>query len=158
LERIDPEDRERLLAAGQQLARQGQPRQLECRYTRRDGTVRTLYAQGSPVVDEHGVPAGIEGTTQDITARVEARERIRRLADYDATTGLANRKLFTELALPALEQSAREGSSVALFYLYIDLFMAVNDAFGRDIGDAVLKEVADRLRTWNLDGSVAAGE
>src|SRR5690606_26826988 len=56
------------------------------------------------------------------------------------------------------EQSAREGSSVALFYLDIDLFMAVNDAFGRDIGDAVLKEVADRLRTWNLDGSVAAGE
>src|SRR5690606_8334315 len=144
--RVVPADRERVMEAATQLARHGKPLQLEFNITRLDGTVRTLYAQGATVVNERGILSGSEGITQDITERVEAQARIRHLANYDATTGLPNRKLFAELAHPMLEWGARNHSSGAVLYLDIDLFKAVNDAFGRSTGDKVLKEVAERLR------------
>src|SRR5690606_11545816 len=155
--RVVPADRERVMEAATQLARHAKPLQLEFNITRLDGTVRTLYAQGATVVNERGMLSGSEGITQDITERVEAQARIRHLANYDATTGLPNRKLFGELAHPMLEWAARNHSSGAVLYLDIDLFKAVNDAFGRSTGDKVLKEVAERLRAWASESNMPAG-
>jgi diguanylate cyclase (GGDEF)-like protein len=152
LSRVHPEDRGRVGAASADLRRQDTPMQVQFRYRRRDGSLRTLHAVGSPVLDEEGNVAGYEGITQDITERVEAQERIRRLADYDATTGLPNRKLFLESAWPRLPA---EGGGGALFHLDIDLFKAVNDAFGRATGDAILREIAGRLRAWVAEPAVA---
>ncbi len=157
MDRVVPEDRERLMEATTVLARDKTPMQLQLNIMRRDGSIRTLYAQGSAVLDEQGNTTGIEGITQDITERAEARERIRRLANYDATTGLPNRKLFADLAHPMLERAERLRSSCALFYLDIDLFKSVNDAFGRSTGDAILKEVGERLRAWASDSELAYG-
>jgi PAS domain-containing protein len=70
---------------------------------RRDGAMRTVFEQASRVVDQRGQTLGIEGITQDITERVQARERIRQLAHYDGTTGLPNQQFFAELAGQELE-------------------------------------------------------
>ncbi len=156
LERVVPDDLERLREAASLLARDGTPMQVEFHIRRRDGAVRTLYTHGSAVLDEQGMPTGIEGITQDITERAEAQERIQRLANYDATTGLPNRTLFADLAQPVLERATRQHTSCALFYLDIDLFKAVNDAFGRNTGDAILKEVAERLRAWASGSHLAS--
>jgi diguanylate cyclase (GGDEF)-like protein len=155
---VVPEDQERVLEALNQLRQHGVPLQVQFRFRRRDGQLRTLHSQGSTVLDDNGHVIGLEGITQDITERVEANERIRRLAEYDDTTGLPNRKLFADLATPVVERATRHRETGALFFVDIDLFKAVNDAFGRNVGDAVLKEVAERLRAWTPQGDGATGE
>jgi diguanylate cyclase (GGDEF)-like protein len=74
-------------------------------------------------------------------------------ATHDQLTGLANRRLFHHSWEQAL---GRTGGSTALLYVDLDGFKAINDAFGHDVGDAVLVGVADRLRTIVRTGDVVA--
>jgi diguanylate cyclase (GGDEF)-like protein len=68
------------------------------------------------------------------------------LARHDALTGLANRTLFMEKAGEALARMQREGSAFTVLMLDLDRFKTVNDSFGHPVGDALLKEIARRLR------------
>ena len=156
LERVVPADRERVAAARARLAAQGTPYQLEFAIHRDDGVVRTVFEQAAPALDEHDRAVGTEGITQDITERVVAQEQIRQLADYDSITGLPNRQFFGKLVLPSLEQARRQGSRCAMLHLDIDQFKAVNDALGRQLGDTVLKTMAERLRGWIRSGDIAS--
>ena len=155
-QRVVSADRERVTDARLRMARHGVPYQLEFQIARDDGAVRTVFEQASSVQDGH--PRGIryEGITQDITERMQAAERIRRLAHYDETTGLPNRQFFAELAVPSLERTRRNGTSCAVLHVDIDRFKGVNDAFGRSRGDAVLETIADRLRSWIRGGDLAS--
>jgi diguanylate cyclase (GGDEF)-like protein/PAS domain S-box-containing protein len=78
--------------------------------------------------------------------RRQAEESIRRLAHYDGLTSLPNRFLFTEFLDQALRKAHRQGKRFAVFFIDLDKFKEVNDTFGHDAGDAVLKEIACRLR------------
>ncbi|MDP9331209.1 MAG: EAL domain-containing protein [Actinomycetota bacterium] len=82
----------------------------------------------------------------DITERKRAEEEIEHLALHDPLTGLANRALFMERLTQALARAERRPSSVAVLYLDLDRFKAINDNFGHDVGDRVLTGIADRLR------------
>ncbi|HYL90042.1 MAG TPA: diguanylate cyclase [Burkholderiales bacterium] len=111
-----------------------------------DGTVRYFSLSGEPRYGEGGRFLGYRGVGRDITEIALARERISSLAYSDALTGLANR---TSLG-PSLEQSVqrarRRGSKLAVVFLDLDGFKQVNDVHGHDAGDALLVEVAARLR------------
>ena len=76
----------------------------------------------------------------------EAAERLAQLAQYDDLTGLPNRSLFRERLDRALARSRRNNSMIALMFLDLDRFKAVNDTLGHDVGDHLLKAVAKRLR------------
>jgi diguanylate cyclase (GGDEF)-like protein len=156
LARVVPADRERVAAARARLAALGHPYQMEFAIQRHDGLVRTVFEQAAPALDEHDRTVGMEGITQDITERVVAQEQIRQLADYDSITGLPNRQFFGKLVQPSLEQARRQGSRCAMLHLDIDQFKAVNDALGRQLGDAVLKTMAERLRGWIRSGDIAS--
>ena len=147
LARVVAADRERVAAARAHLAQDGTPYQLEFQIERVDGTVRTVFEQATPILDDNAQRTGYEGITQDITERVQARERIQHLAHYDATTGLPNREFFSQLAGAAIERARRGGLKCALLYVDIDRFRSVNDAFGRARGDAVLQKLATRLKS-----------
>ena len=67
-------------------------------------------------------------------------------ATHDLLTGLANRASLLERMRFALERAERTDSAVALLYLDVDRFKRINDSLGHDIGDAVLREIAERLR------------
>ena len=82
---------------------------------------------------------------EDITERRRAEERIAHMARYDALTDLPNRVLFKEQIEEAFTQ-LRPGESVAMICLDLDRFKDVNDSLGHPIGDALLRQVADRLR------------
>jgi diguanylate cyclase (GGDEF)-like protein/PAS domain S-box-containing protein len=73
-------------------------------------------------------------------------ERIRYLAHYDGLTSLPNRFLFKEYLDLALRKAKRHGRRFAVFFLDLDKFKDINDTFGHDAGDQVLKEIATRLR------------
>lgn len=79
---------------------------------------------------------------QDITDRQEAHERLAHLAVTDSLTGLANRAAF----LDAVSEALDEGDTIAVAFIDLDRFKAINDTLGHAAGDQVLRVVADRLR------------
>ena len=79
--------------------------------------------------------------------RKRVEERLTYLAQYDHLTGLANRSLFRDRLVLALARSKRKDQPVGLMFLDLDRFKTINDTLGHDIGDQLLKAVADRLKS-----------
>src|SRR5574340_242153 len=87
------------------------------------------------------------GILRDITARKEAEQQLVFLAQYDQLTGLANRTLFLDHLRQTLARAQRNGQMAAVMFIDLDDFKEINDALGHDIGDHVLKQVAERLKS-----------
>ena len=83
---------------------------------------------------------------RDITERKETQAHIQRLAYYDALTGLPNREWIGDYLARSLAEAATYNGSVALLYVDLDQFKRINDTLGHDTGDALLRQVAERLR------------
>jgi len=83
--------------------------------------------------------------TRDITGRIEVENRLEDLAQFDALTGLLNRKLFCETLTKTLDYASATGDTVAVLHLDLDSFKKVNHSFGYGIGDELLIQVSDRL-------------
>ena len=92
----------------------------------------------------------------NITERKRAELQIARLAHYDRLTGLPNRALFEARLDEALAGVARGGAPLALLFLDLDGFKAVNDTHGHSIGDLLLQRVAERLARSVRAGDTAA--
>jgi len=86
------------------------------------------------------------GTLRDITARKHAEARIQYLAHHDMLTGLPNRAYLTERLTTILALARRHGTLVAIMFIDLDKFKTVNDSLGHHVGDALLKEVATRIK------------
>jgi diguanylate cyclase (GGDEF)-like protein len=85
---------------------------------------------------------------QDSTARYTEQQAILHQATHDALTGLANRTLLVDRLEQALAMAQRYGYMVALMYMDLDGFKAVNDSFGHDVGDQLLIAVSRRLEAF----------
>jgi diguanylate cyclase (GGDEF)-like protein/PAS domain S-box-containing protein len=84
-------------------------------------------------------------TCEDITERVQAEETIRHMAYHDILTGLPNRKLFFDRLAMAMARADRNQGKVAVMMFDLDKFKDVNDNYGHDTGDLLLKDSAKRL-------------
>ena len=113
---------------------------------RRDGVPWWNELQMSPVVDEHGTLTHYIGVQHDVTARVEAEDKVLHLAYHDALTGLPNRERLRAALSDALDRGRRTGGATALLFIDLVSFKQINDAHGHDAGDQLLREVAGRLR------------
>ncbi|MBM7072239.1 EAL domain-containing protein [Shewanella sp. 202IG2-18] len=82
----------------------------------------------------------------DISQRKSAEEKLRRLANFDPLTGLANRTFFSEKLLDSIQQAQRENSRLALMFMDLDRFKNINDSYGHNMGDALLIEAASRIQ------------
>ena len=83
---------------------------------------------------------------RDVAERKQAEGEIRRLAHYDGLTGLPNRRLFYDRLVQAIAFAKRNRHELALLYLDLDGFKAVNDTLGHDAGDELLKAAAGRIQ------------
>lgn len=153
---VHPDDADRVTEAMEAAIGTGKAYAITYRIVRRDGTECVVYEQTEVFRDDDGRVGRVEGTTQDVTERVKNEERIQQLADYDALTGLANRKLFGEIVRHGLNRSKRQMASAAVLDINIDRFKRINETLGRTIGDELLKEIARRI-TESVRASDLAG-
>ncbi|MFL6681633.1 MAG: PAS domain-containing protein [Burkholderiaceae bacterium] len=118
--------------------------------------LRNLQTVYIPDVREDGGVRGIYTLSTDVTALKDTERELQRLARVDTLTGLANRRQFDELLEHALARYRRARRPLALIYLDIDRFKAINDTHGHAVGDAVLREFAARLESGLRETDVAA--
>ncbi|MFN0039936.1 MAG: putative bifunctional diguanylate cyclase/phosphodiesterase [Burkholderiales bacterium] len=118
----------------------------EFRIVRKDQSVAHLLARGVVARREDGVATRLSGVLQDITARKASEERIRFLADHDELTSLPNRSLFRHSVDQAIQRAERNKKMLSILFFDLDRFKNINDSLGHDVGDEVLKAVAERLR------------
>lgn len=97
-----------------------------------------VKGQGHPELLARAVRYAIE--------RKRAEEHLTYLAQYDQLTGLVNRSLFRDRLVQAMARSKRMQQPIGLMLLDLDRFKAVNDTFGHDMGDELLKTVSERLK------------
>jgi diguanylate cyclase (GGDEF)-like protein len=98
------------------------------------------------VVNRPTADGGWVATHEEITERKRYEARIAYLAHHDVLTGLPNRATFDECFATTLERARGSGEQFALVCLDLDRFKCVNDLFGHAVGDALLCEVANRLK------------
>ena len=114
---------------------------------RRDGSIFPELLQITTVRSASGEVLHYVGTFLDLTERKEAEDRIRQLAEFDPLTGLPNRSLLSDRLAQVMARAERENRLVATLVLDLDRFKTINDSLGHEVGDKVLRAVADRLRS-----------
>jgi diguanylate cyclase (GGDEF)-like protein len=110
---------------------------------------KTLYIESSASLlrDSHGTITGTVEIIRDISERTKNEQTIRDLAFLDSLTGLSNRRLYEDRLEQAIAKSRRYDKQFGLLTLDLDHFKDINDGFGHEIGDQVLLEAAERIKS-----------
>jgi len=110
---------------------------------------RTIWGEvfSKAVRDEQGTITGYHGITREITKRKQMQDQVRQLAFYDTLTRLPNRRLLSDRLNQTLVASKRSGRHGALMFVDLDNFKPLNDKHGHFVGDLLLIEVAQRLKS-----------
>ena len=123
---------------------------------RKDGTVYPEWLSISAIRDARGEVQNYVGVFTDLSALKKAERRIEDLAFVDPLTGLANRARLLDHLQHALARARREDGGLALLFIDLDRFKAINDTLGHAVGDAVLREIGRRLPQNLREGDLAA--
>ncbi len=161
--RVHDDDRLKVLQAWEQLVTQQDRFHLEFRINLPDSGILWVLGMATAQLDDAGRSVNFVGTLTDITERVSTEKQLREnerqmnyLAHHDPLTGLANRLLCKDRLEHAIAKARRGNNQVALLFLDLDRFKSINDSLGHDLGDELLRVVAERLSQWcRLSDTVA---
>jgi diguanylate cyclase (GGDEF)-like protein/PAS domain S-box-containing protein len=139
------------------FAKQDDYYECECRMRHKNGNWVWVLDRGKVVEwDADGKPLRMSGTHTDITPSKTVEAEIRRLAQTDQLTGLANRHQFNTMLGQIVEINRRVEKNIVLLLLDLDHFKQVNDTFGHPVGDQLLVKVADIIKNNFRDADVVA--
>ena len=145
--RVHPDDAESLEeAVNNYLSGKAEKYIHEHRVICKDKSIKWVMSRGMIVKrDKQGKPIRMVGTHTDITARKLLETRLENLAHFDALSNVPNRTLFNDRLKLALSYAKRERKMLAVMFIDLDLFKEINDLYGHEIGDIVLKKVSRQL-------------
>ena len=123
---------------------------------RKDGTIYPKWLSITAVKDDQGKIQYHIATFTNISERKEAQQRIEHLAHHDSLTGLSNRFSFEARLEQVLVSAQRNQFELAVMFLDLDRFKNVNDSLGHHAGDALLVEVANRLKACVRESDIVA--
>ena len=121
-----------------------------------DGIELTFHCNKAPLTNIDGQTIGVLTTGIDITARKFAEEHRTHLALHDMLTGLPNRTLLSERMGAEIEKCKAQNTDSALLLLDLDRFKIINDTRGHQVGDRLLRQVAERINGNMRPGDFAA--
>src|SRR6478672_11065051 len=121
--------------------------QFETVHVRKDGSTVDVSLTVSPIVDDSGQIVAVSAIARDITEQMRAQAQIEHLAYHDQLTGLPNRSMFHEHLALALARADRHHFGVAVLFIDLDNFKLINDSFGHEAGDALLRDFGARLKS-----------
>ncbi len=124
--------------------------------TRKNGEHYQEWLTITAVKNEDGKTINYVGVFEDITESKRSQSQLHELVNHDPLTGLPNRRLFNELLDQAIKRAERESHQIALLFIDLDRFKAINDSLGHQIGDKLLREVSQRLSRCVRDSDVVA--
>ena len=139
------EDQDIFYLFRKRLFETGEAQSCELRMVKDDGTQFWVHLAATAAQDVGGAPE-LRAVLSDVTARKLAEGRIQYMAHFDALTGLPNRAQLDDRAKYSISLAQRRQEPLALMFLDIDNFKDINDMLGHSIGDALLIELAKRLR------------
>lgn len=162
-DRLHPDDKDGAVRALEQFIAQPAPTlEAEFRMQHRDGQYRYMILRAIVDKDSDGNASKLIGTMLDVSEQKLAEQRVREAAQHDPLTGLPNRALIFEYAGHLLAAASRKHSRGALLFIDLDRFKPINDLYGHEIGDRLLKEVAARMmscvRHEDLIGRIGGDE
>jgi diguanylate cyclase (GGDEF)-like protein/PAS domain S-box-containing protein len=140
-----PEDAARIKKAIRRLFEERTSIEEEFRLRCKNGDYRWFRGSGHGAWDRRGNPLRAAGSITDISAYKENELRLLYLADHDALTGLPNRRLFLHRLSRGIGRAAGLDGTLAVLFVDLDRFKRINDVFGHEAGNMVLREAAKRI-------------
>lgn len=123
---------------------------------RRDGSTYSAEFTITPITNAKGLIEHLVIIKRDVTERKAKEQKLAQLAHHDPLTNLPNRLLFSDRLSHSIAQASRTHSGLSVMYFDLDGFKEVNDTFGHDAGDELLKQVAKRVKSVIRKSDTAA--
>ncbi|UJF26770.1 PAS domain S-box protein [Planococcus sp. 107-1] len=152
---VHPEDQAILRNSVSSVIEGGKPATIEVRFLNQEGQYIWMEVSPTPVIEDGKVKKFFT-IARDITERRKLQDKIARMAFYDHLTAIPNRRTFDERLEKAVLEANQTGKKAAILMLDGRKFKEINDRFGHDAGDAVIKEMAMRLQGSMGPGQTAA--
>lgn len=139
-------EEQRMAALAQRILAEGEGGLTDLELRRHDGRLIHVDVHGRRLEGDDPDHPLIVWTSIDVTERRALTQELRRLALYDALTGLPNRRATETHIARAIDRARRRGSAVAVGMIDIDDFKPINDRLGHEAGDTLLQQIAQRLQ------------
>ncbi len=123
---------------------------------KKSGELFTELLTITTILDEHGMPSQYLEIFSDISLQKKQEQALQNIAHYDSLTNLPNRLLFSDRLQVAIAQTNRKKEMMAIAYMDLDGFKAVNDSLGHKAGDDLLQEIAFRMKQQLREGDTVA--
>ncbi len=128
----------------------------EFRNRKKNGELYWQQVSISPIFDDNHIITNFVAIEEDITQRKITEEKIWHQANFDVLTGLPNRRLLNDRLQQFISHAIRYKHQGALMFIDLDHFKKVNDTFGHNVGDLLLKEVAMRITSCTRESDTVA--